>query len=69
MDANTEQQPSKQSVVRQPYIEKEVMQPLARMIARRILAGGKGMVGISGNVQSRLKATEESLADNKESDH
>jgi hypothetical protein len=71
MDANTEQQPSKQPVVRQPYIGKEVMQPLARMIAGKLLAEGKYAVGMSGNVQPGIqsKAPEEPLADDKDGNH
>ncbi len=58
----------------QPYIGEEALRPLARMIARRLLAERKCRVGISGNAQSGAlpEAPEESLADlavDKEGNH
>ena len=74
MDANTEQQPSELPVGQQPYIGEEALRPLARMIARRLLAERKCRVGISGNAQPGAlpEAPEESLADlavDKEGNH
>lgn len=71
MDArsDSEKQYVEQPIRNQPYIGEEALRPLARMIARRLLAEGKCVVGISGNVQPQLKAPEESLADDKEGDH
>ena len=65
MDSNPEQQPSKQPVGQQPYIGEEALRPLARMIARRLLAERKCKVGMSGNTQPGAppEAPEESLAD------
>lgn len=65
MDANIEQQPSQQPAGQQPYIGEEALRPLARMIARRLLAERKCPVGVSGNAQPGAlpEAPKESPAD------
>jgi hypothetical protein len=69
--SDAEKQSAEQPVVRQPYISKETMRPLARMIAGKLLAEGKYAVGMSGNVQPGIqsKPPEESLADDKDGNH
>ena len=71
MDTNTERQPSKPPVVRQPYIGKETMRPLARMIANRLLIGRKSRVGMLNNAQlsAEPEATKELPAVDKEGNH
>jgi hypothetical protein len=51
MDANPEQQPSKQPADQQPYIGEEALRLLARMIARRLLAERIRRVGILSDSQ------------------
>jgi hypothetical protein len=65
MDANPEQPSSEQPVDRRPYIGEDALKPLARMIARRILAERTRRVGISGDGQpgTPLEAPGTSLTD------
>ncbi len=50
MTGDIQQQPSQELAACRPYISEEALRPLARMIARRLLARREN--GVSGKVQS-----------------
>jgi hypothetical protein len=73
MEPKPEQQPPKQPAGRQPYISDEVLRPLARIIAHRLLAKQKFEAGTPGNKQANTspessKKSPADLTGNQEGD-